>query len=231
MPPSSALTLSLLLFVACGGESTRRGTGGECPKPASETPDTPPFEPPPLPPFELTFRNRCSQIVWPAWRSAGGLDNTVVDPQIWLPLVTGSNRTVTAYGVVRDIAFWGRTGCSFDRQGNGACETGDCGGFICPTIGSFALGSATVFAVLSGFQDTYNVGLRVEGSTCGDHECVTHLRRCDDALSVRDACGNTIGCGYLCDSTAPSCCSSRAGGCSTPVGDTDSDGLVITFCP
>ena len=63
--------------------------------------------------------------------------------------------------------FWGRTGCSFDSQGNGTCETGDCGnGLQCKgarynTVGGTSLAE---FA-LNKYQglDFYDVSL-VDGS-------------------------------------------------------------------
>jgi hypothetical protein len=83
------------------------------------------------PVYRVTLHNRCSLTVWPAWGRGGGLDNTVIDTLVWVAMPPSTDRSVSTYGSVRDIGLWGRTGCRFDESGNGACETGDCGGFVC----------------------------------------------------------------------------------------------------
>ncbi|MEP7053261.1 MAG: thaumatin family protein [Pseudomonadota bacterium] len=166
-----------LCVVACGGASTDKdpgdvsaGAGGACEAPSSVVPDLPPFQAPPinaLGAYHVTFHNHCAQTVWPASAPSGGLENSVVDTQLWLPLLPASARTITVYGGVREIGFWGRTGCNFDQAGNGMCETGECGGFLCPMAFGFPA-SATAFDLEGGFQGGYNVGLHIEGGSCGD---------------------------------------------------------------
>ena len=149
-----------------------------------EVPDAGAFQAPlagSLGTYEVTLHNRCAQTVWPAWASMGGLDNTVVDTQLWLPMSPASDRAITVYGGLRDIEFWGRTGCSFDQAGSGACQTGDCGGFACNKDPL----STTVFVLKQGFVGGYNLGLRVEGPTCGEHECVETSARAHMRLSSR----------------------------------------------
>jgi hypothetical protein len=232
-----AVILSLLVVAfACGGVSKHHGgdgakpgidAGGACPEPDSAIPELPPEAGTPadgLLSFQLTFRNRCGQTVWPAWAKSGGLENGVLDAELWLPLFAASERTVTVHGGVRELVFWGRTGCSFDETGSGGCLTGDCGGFICPTdVGRYPP-STTEYSLESGFLGGYNLGLRVEGSTCGEHECVADLGAC--ASGVKDACGTTVACSDVCPNS-PCCNESR---CSD--GDfRDGGDLVLTFCP
>ena len=241
-----AITLSLfVLAVACGGASkhTDPTAGGEaaaaagmCAEPDSAVPALAPFQVPPdptRPDFQVTFHNQCAHKVWPAYGSAGGLDNSVIDTQLWLPLSPMSERSVAIYGGVRELGFWGRTRCSFDQAGGGACETGECGGFVCPiTVNQFPR-SATIFVLDQGFLGGYNVALRVAGATCGDHRCAVDARSCSDASVVKDSCGSTIACDDLCtDSTAP-CCSRPGSGCSAtgPSDGNSADDLDITFCP
>ena len=208
-----------------------------CPEPASSVPDLAPFVPPPLNAlgsFQVTFQNRCVVTVWPAWGTSSGLDNTVVDTQIWFPMLPGTDRTVTVYGGLRDIGLWGRTACSFDQEGLGACQTGDCGGFKCPTrVGSFPA-SATVFDLMLGFFGGYNVGLQVDGMACGRHECVADLGTCGGASAVVDSCGGTVACRDACSEAAPECCRDARSACSEEQTDHDTEGtddLVVTFCP
>jgi hypothetical protein len=240
------MTLPLLvLCAACGGESTHRSsaraTGGKdsdsaCADPSAVVPSVPPFEIPPSgqqPAYLVTFRNRCSRTVWPAWQSGGGLDYTVIDTELWLPLAAASEHTVTFYSVVRDIAFWGRTGCDFDRQGSGACETGDCGGFVCPTGGFNLPENATVYTLFGGFRGGYNLSLRVEGPACGEHECALDPGECSTVIA--NACGEPIACTNLCEGSSAPCCDRRGSECSMggPLapGAASAGDLVITFCP
>ena len=238
----------LLCVVACGGASTHMdpgnmsagaggmsagaGLGGACEEPTSVVPDLPPFEAPPinaLGAYHVTFHNHCAQTVWPASARSGGLENSVVDTQLWLPLLAASSRTITVYGGVRELGFWGRTGCNFDQAGNGTCETGECGGFLCHAAFGFPA-SATAFDLEGGFQGGYNLGLHVEGGSCGDHECTANLDGCDDASLIENGCGRTIACSHIC-SASPACCVRP--GCDTGgVSHGDSgDDLVVTFCP
>jgi Thaumatin family len=231
--------------MACGGVATRAGgmsasaggagaaADGVCAEPASEVPDAGVFQAPPigaLGAYLVTFHNRCAQTVWPAWASSGGLDNSVIDTQLWLPMSPASDRTVTVYGGVREIEFWGRTGCSFDQAGRGACQTGECGGFVCR---QFPM-NATIFELSQGFLGGYNVGLRIEGPTCGKHECVADIGTCSHAPAVQDRCGSAIACSDICGGSTAQCCSQPGSGCSSqPLsGDRPGTGdLVITFCP
>ena len=244
-----------LFAVGCGGTSKTRdpgvahagggargveadsGTGGACPEPESSVPDVAPFVPPPLNSlgsFNVTFQNRCVATVWPAWATSSGLDNTVIDTQIWFPMSPGSDRTVTVYGGLRDIALWGRTACSFDTEGLGACQTGDCGGFKCPTlVGSFPA-NATVFALQMGFLGGYNLAMRVAGVACGKHDCIADLGTCGAASAVLDRCGGTIACRDACSQAAPECCAEARSRCDKEQTDRDTeatDDLVVTFCP
>jgi Thaumatin family len=225
--------LPFLFVIACGGASTRKDPGGACAEPPSVVPDLAPFEPPPigaLGAFRVTFHNRCAQTVWPAYGSSGGLDESVIDTQLWLPMSPASDRIVTVYGGVREIGFWGRSGCSFDQEGNGTCETGECGSFVCPIVVNGFPESATIFDLPGGFHGGYNMGLRVEGVSCGNHECTANLDSCDDASVVKSACGRTIACSDIC--AASTACCTRPGCNSSGLSHGDAtDDIVVTFCP
>ena len=228
-------------MAAGGGMSTAgaggSSTGGAPCEPTSAVPETAAFQAPevgPLGAYQVTFANHCGQTVWPAWGSSGGLDFSVIDTKLWLPLLPASERTVTVYGGVREIGFWGRTGCSFDQAGTGACQTGECGGFVCPIKINDFPHSATVFVLDRGFLGGYNVGLRATGSVCGDHACLANVDACSPMSSVSDACGRTIACNDLCASSPAECCSGFESSCTMghlPSGVPDVGDLVITFCP
>jgi hypothetical protein len=219
-----------------GGMPAGADAGDACAEPPSAVPDLAPFQPPSnpaLPAFQVTFHNRCAQTVWPAYGSSGGLDSSVIDTHLWLPMSPASDRTVSVYGGVREIGFWGRTGCSFDQAGKGTCETGECGGFLCPITVNLFPASATIFVLDRGFLGGYNVALRVEGAACGSHECVADVRGCSAASLVKDSCGSTIACNDICGGSATQCCSRPGSGCSStgPSDGSPADDLVVTFCP
>lgn len=172
-------------------------------------------------------------MVWPAYGSSGGLDNSVVDTELWLPLPATAERSVTVYGGVRELGFWGRTRCGFNSAGEGTCETGDCGGFVCAIkINQFPK-DATVFVLDRGFLEGYNVPLRIEGATCGNHECAADVRSCPNASVVKDSCAEAIGCTDICSDSATGCCSTAGSACRStgPSDGNAEDDLVITFCP
>lgn len=234
-----------MLVAACGGSSTRHdesgpsssgGEPGECIEPTSELPDPGDFQAPELDSlgsYQVTFRNRCAQTVWPAWSSAGGLDNSVIDTQLWVALPPGDDRTITVYGGVREVGFWGRTGCSFDASGRGTCQSGDCGDFICSTRVNQFPKNATMFVLTQGFLGSYNLPLSVEGMACGKRECAADLSTCSPTSTVRDSCERTIACGDICE-TPDQCCSELGSGCDAEFFDTgsaSSGDLVFTFCP
>lgn len=216
------------------GGASGRGAAG-CAEPPSVVPDLPPFEPPPIGPFgtyQVTFQNHCAETVWPAWGSAGGLDNSVIATELWLPLSPASGRSVVVYGGVRELGFWGRTRCSFDQAGNGTCQTGDCGGFVCPVNVNVFPASASVFVLNSGFLSGYNLPLRVEGATCGSHEYASSASACSDSFVVTNDCGAPIGCTNICGCSNSTCCTHPGSGCGQSDGhNPGADDLVMTFCP
>ncbi|XP_051137499.1 protein P21-like [Andrographis paniculata] len=106
---------------------------------------------------KFTVKSNCPNPVWAAATPVGG-GRQLNRGDVWeidIPPGTPSGRV------------WGRTGCNFDPNGNGRCETGDCGGVLqCVnsgekpfTIAEFTLGPA-------GGQDSYDVSL-VDGFNLG----------------------------------------------------------------
>uniref|UniRef100_A0ACD5VIW2 Uncharacterized protein n=1 Tax=Avena sativa TaxID=4498 RepID=A0ACD5VIW2_AVESA len=71
----------------------------------------------------LNITNRCSYTVWPATMPMGG--GRRLDP--------GRTWTLNVPSTITGGRVWARTGCSFDRKGNGSCQTGDCGGLLACT--------------------------------------------------------------------------------------------------
>ncbi|XP_073107603.1 thaumatin-like protein 1 [Elaeis guineensis] len=73
--------------------------------------------------------NQCSYTVWAAWAD---LSNNGGGQQ----LNQGETWIVTVHAGTTANRIWGRTGCSFDANGNGHCQSGDCGKLACTSYGS-----------------------------------------------------------------------------------------------
>ncbi|CAM0879326.1 unnamed protein product [Alopecurus aequalis] len=71
----------------------------------------------------MNITNNCSYTVWPAATPIGG--GMRLDP--------GKTWTLNVPDTITGGRVWARTGCSFDRKGNGSCQTGDCGGLLACT--------------------------------------------------------------------------------------------------
>jgi Thaumatin family len=227
-----ALPVILSLALSCGGRTgltetgTRAGPVSPCPEPATAVPDAGSLMlgQGPYTTFELTLRNQCAETIWPAWAHTGGLDQTVPDPSLWSPLSPGESRDVTIHYLVDlEIALWGRTRCRFDEQGQGACETGDCGGFVCQSALGDAPRDATTYDFGIGFATSYNLPMQVTTAGCEDQQCSFDLAACPDSSRVAGACG-VAACSDVCPA-ASGCCHPTSNGCSTH-NDVD-----LTFCP
>jgi hypothetical protein len=221
-----ALPILLSLVVSCGARSGLTEPISSCPEPASAVPDpgSLTLECGAYETFQVTLHNQCAETIWPAWTRTGGFDLSVLDPSFWAPLSPGESHDVTIYYCgSREIALWGRTRCSFDEQGQGACETGDCGGFVCPIGVNNTPNDATTYNSQFGFHRHYNVPMRVTKSGCEARQCSFDLDECSDASRVVGACG-VASCSDVCPS-ASECCHMYANGCLL-AGDID-----LTFCP
>lgn len=233
---NAAGVLACSLVLSCGARSDADPSAGAipvstCPEPESAVPPTESMEPPSSdlgPTFQVVLQNRCAETIWPAWGRTGGLDQTQADPAFWLPVGPGDQHAVTMAGIVTvEVAFWGRTRCVFDQQGNGSCETGDCGGFMCSGGISGLIEEprdATVYDLGYGFLHDYNVGMSVRTAGCDDKECQYDLGQCPESALTVTACGNAA-CTGVCPSSASSCCHEFSDGC---FGGAD---ITITFCP
>ncbi|XP_071696695.1 thaumatin-like protein 1 [Rutidosis leptorrhynchoides] len=151
----------------------------------------------------FTFKNRCDYIVWPGILSSAGstpLDSTGFE------LSPGESRSFQATPGWSG-RFWGRTGCTFDANGQGSCATGDCGSNQMSCNGAGATPPATLaeFTIGSGsgsgsnaldfydvsLVDGYNLPMAVDASggtgACGTTGCVTDLNRmCPNELRAGD---------------------------------------------
>jgi hypothetical protein len=107
----------------------------------------------------VTFVNQMSQTIWVA---AAPNPSTPLAATGWV-LPAGHSVTITTPNNL-NTRFWGRTGCVFNGEGVGHCQTGDCGGlFQCTGWGTIPATLAEVnFDAWDGL-DFYDVSM-VDGS-------------------------------------------------------------------
>nr|XP_010906157.1 protein P21-like [Elaeis guineensis] len=142
--------------------------------------------------------NQCSYTVWAAWAD---LSNNGGGQQ----LNQGETWIVTVHAGTTANRIWGRTGCSFDANGNGHCQSGDCGKLACTSYGSppntlaeFALNQNSPgyynnldfidISLVQGFN--VPMDFRSTSSDCSvDIQCTADVvGQCPSALKVAGGC-------------------------------------------
>jgi hypothetical protein len=173
----------------------------------------------------FTFVNKCNETVW-----VGSLNN----PGKALPngggwaVGPGQSSAVTIPSAWAG-RFWGRRNCSFDGNGNGHCETGDCGNKLkCNGAGGVPPTSLAEFTLNGGGNtDYYDISLvdgydfplsivpspatTVPGNPyqCGSPTCTSDLlATCPGPLQKKNASGKVIACMSACEAfnTDQYCC-------------------------
>lgn len=178
---------------------------------------------------QIRFVNQCNQTIWVGalnaapehvlpenggWELATGADHTLVLPEHW-----GGR-------------FWGRTGCQFDGNGMGHCDSGDCGNRLAcsgaggqtpATLAEFTFaGHAGLDFYDISLVDGYNLPLTIrpvpgtfeprgEGDPydCGAPGCAGDLNQtCPAELQKKNAQGSVVGCASACEifQTDEYCC-------------------------
>ncbi|XP_008788870.2 protein P21-like [Phoenix dactylifera] len=137
--------------------------------------------------------NQCSYTVWAAWAATGNVGGGK-------QLDKGQTWTVTVNAGTTGGRIWPRTGCSFDANGNGKCQTGDCGKLACTSYGSppntlaeFALNQYqnldfNDISLVQGFN--VPMDFRSTSSDCSmDIQCTADVvGKCPSALKVTGGC-------------------------------------------
>jgi len=107
----------------------------------------------------VTFLNKTDRTIWVA---ASPDSNAPLAATGWV-LPVGQSVTITVPNKWNG-RFWGRTGCVFNREGTGHCETGDCGGrFQCTGWGAIPATLAEYDMDAWDGLDFYDVSM-VDGS-------------------------------------------------------------------
>ncbi|KAI4307308.1 hypothetical protein L6164_030512 [Bauhinia variegata] len=150
----------------------------------------------------FTIVNNCKETLWPAATPGDNFNGG------GFVLKPGQSMVFTA-PVAWSGRIWARTGCKFDKNGNGSCQTGACGTSLkCSASGNppaslaeFTLAALDFYDV--SLVDGFNVPIvlkPVNGKgNCSIAGCDSDLRpKCPNELAVK-ANGKTIACRSACD--------------------------------
>ncbi|CAN0892490.1 Pathogenesis-related thaumatin-like protein 3.5 [Linum grandiflorum] len=160
----------------------------------------------------FTIINDCQETIWPAVTPGDNFNGG------GFPLKPHQSIVFTA-PVGWSGRIWGRTGCNFDKDGNGTCQTGSCGSSLkCKASGKppaslaeFSLASIDYYDV--SLVDGFNLPMVVTPingrGNCSVTGCDGDLRpSCPSELSVKGGGGKVVGCRSACDvfDTDEYCC-------------------------
>ncbi|KAL6845905.1 hypothetical protein ACP4OV_023353 [Aristida adscensionis] len=194
----------------------------------------------------FTISNYCPHPIWPGTLAGSGT-----------PQLSTTGFRLEAGQTVQLAApagwsgrIWARTGCAFDADGAGVCQTGDCGGRL-ECRGAGATPPATLFEVTLGkgagaaaldfydvsLVDGYNLPVVAiprarQGGACNATGCMADLNRsCPRELQV-ECGGGAIACRSACEAFGQDryCC---AGAYGTPdaCGPTVYSSIFKSACP
>ncbi|KAL5206313.1 hypothetical protein ABZP36_034522 [Zizania latifolia] len=168
----------------------------------------------------FTISNYCPHPVWPGTLAGAGTSQLSTTG---FRLDPGQSVQLAA-PVGWSGRIWARTGCMFDADGAGVCQTGDCGGRM-ECRGAGATPPATLFEVTlgkGGGLDFYDVSLvdgynlpvvaiprAQQGAACNTTGCMADLNRsCPKELQV-DCGGGAVACRSACEAFGQDmyCCS------------------------
>ncbi|PON33998.1 Thaumatin [Trema orientale] len=160
----------------------------------------------------FTIVNYCKEMIWPAITNGanftgGGFALKPGQSAVYTAPPTWSGR------------IWARTGCNFDKDGNGKCQTGSCGTLLNCTgpgsppasIAEFSLNGTDFYDV--SLVDGFNLPIVVKPSNgkgnCSTAGCDGDLRQsCPPELQAKAADGKVVACRSACDvfNTDEYCC-------------------------
>ncbi|KAL4580694.1 hypothetical protein LXL04_016895 [Taraxacum kok-saghyz] len=186
--------------------------------------------------MNITIINNCHETIWPGITAT----NTTL-PGGGFVLKPGETAIYTTPPVWGG-RIWGRTGCSFDKNNNGTCQTGSCGtSLICTTPGTppasiaeFTLSDTAFYDV--SLVDGFNLPITVtpiQGKgECSIAGCDTDLMvSCPPELTFRSD-GKAVACRSACNvfDSDEYCCKGMYGNPVTCV-PTNYSKIFKTACP
>ncbi|XP_043707795.1 pathogenesis-related thaumatin-like protein 3.5 [Telopea speciosissima] len=159
----------------------------------------------------FTITNKCTETVWPGIFPGDNFGGGGFE------LKSGQSQVITA-PVNWSGRIWGRTGCKFDTNGDGTCQTGSCGTTLKCGAGGEPPASLAEFTLAT--PDFYDVSL-VDGfnlpititpingtGNCSKAGCDGDLRAtCPKELAVKSG-GKVVSCRSACEAfnTDEYCC-------------------------
>ena len=200
---------------------------------------------------QFVITNNCAETVWVA--GAGTPTPVFNGSSGGLELPAGATVTTSLPTPWVGGRFWGRRQCTFDANGKGSCQTGDCGnGLQCTHAGAgntslaeFTLtGSPTGadnydISLVDGFDFPMSVQLSDPNAAHAiNAACQVDLRAsCPAGQQQLNAAGQVVGCKSLCSQygTANYCCAgpyASPQACNNVAWDTNYRGAVLKqSCP
>jgi regulation of enolase protein 1 (concanavalin A-like superfamily) len=199
---------------------------------------------------QFVITNNCAETVWVA--GAGNPIPVFNGSSGGLELPAGATVTTSLPTPWVGGRFWGRRQCTFDANGKGSCQTGDCGGLQCQHAGAgnTSLAEFTLTGAASG-ADNYDISL-VDGfdfplsvqlndpnaAHAINAACQVDLRSsCPAGQRMLNSAGQVVGCKSLCSQygTANYCCAgpyASPQACNNVNWDTNYRGAVLKqSCP
>ncbi|KAK9271449.1 hypothetical protein L1049_027040 [Liquidambar formosana] len=161
----------------------------------------------------FTIINDCKEIIWPAIFPGENFNGGGF-------ALKPSQSIVLTAPVGWSGRIWGRSGCKFDKNGNGTCETGSCGTSLkCGGEGSGATPASLAEFTLANLDfydvslvDGFNLPIAVKPingkGNCSVAGCDSDLRSsCPSELAVKMN-GKVVACRSACDvfNTDEYCC-------------------------
>ncbi|KAK3039176.1 hypothetical protein RJ639_026709 [Escallonia herrerae] len=168
----------------------------------------------------LTIINSCKETIWPAVAPGESFNGG------GFALKPGQSIVLTA-PVAWSGRIWGRTGCNFNQNGQGKCDTGNCGTSLkCTASGEppaslaeFTLASPDFYDV--SLVDGFNLPMSVKAvngrGNCSTAGCDGDLRQNCPRELQRRANGKVVACRSACDvfDTDEYCCRGVHGNSAT----------------
>ncbi|KAJ4950182.1 hypothetical protein NE237_027014 [Protea cynaroides] len=136
-------------------------------------------------------QNQCSYTVWAAASPGGGQK-----------LDSGQSWSIEVASGTTGGRIWGRTNCNFDGNGQGSCETGDCGKLQCNgygtppnTLAEFALNQYQNLDFYDiSLVDGFNIPMDfspTSSNSCKDIRCTADINgECPQKLKTSGGCNN-----------------------------------------
>ncbi|PWA41806.1 thaumatin [Artemisia annua] len=168
----------------------------------------------------FTLQNRCEKTIWPGIQPSGGRPVLMEGGLELRHQESISVTTPTGWSG----RFWARSGCTFNANGEGTCETGDCGsGLYCRGAGGVPPASLAEFTLDSPLDfydvslvDGYNMPISIspydDAGQCQSVVCDVNLNQnCPSDLQVKGNDDETVACKSGCTAyhTPEYCCTGQ----------------------